>query len=158
MADANPSPPAVRQHAAHPAHAASSKDVAWLGWVVLVGILLFSSGLITVVQGIVALVDDDFYQVVASSLAFGTDYTIWGWTLLVVGTIMLVSGLGVIVGYPWARIVAIVVAALNALVNLGFAAAYPVWAVVAFALDVLAVYALVVHGGAAKGLRAGRRS
>jgi hypothetical protein len=158
MADANRSRAATRRPAAHPAHAASAKDLAWLGWVVFAGILLFSSGLLTVVQGVVALVDDDFYQVAASSLPTGTDYTIWGWTLLVVGAIMLVSGLGVVVGYPWARVVAVVVAALNALVNLGFAAAYPVWAVVAFALDVLTVYALVVHGGAAKGLRAGRRS
>jgi hypothetical protein len=154
MADANRSGRAAR----HPAHAASSRDVAWLGWVVLVGIILFSSGLITVAQGVVALVDDDFYRVAAGSLAVGVDYTIWGWTLLAVGAIMLVSGLGVVVGYPWARVVAIVVATLNALVNIGFAAAYPVWAVVAFGLDVLAVYALVVHGGEAKVLRAGRQS
>jgi hypothetical protein len=157
MADL-PRSPAVQLPAAHAARLDSPKNLAWLGWVIFVGIMLFCSGVVNVVQGVVALVDDDYYQVAASSLAVGVNYTVWGWAFLVVGAALLVSGLGVIVGYPWARVVAVVVASINALVNLGFAAAYPVWTVVAVGLDILAIYALVVHGSAAKALRTGRRS
>jgi hypothetical protein len=158
MADVPRSRPAARSPAAHAARLDSPKDLAWLGWVIFVGIMLFSSGVLNVVQGVVALVNDDYYAVAASSLAVDVNYTIWGWAFLVVGAALLASGLGVVVGYPWARVVAIVVAAINALVNLGFAAAYPVWTVVAVGFDILVIYALVVHGGAAKALRAGRRS
>ena len=51
----------------------------------------------------------------------------------------------------------VVVACINALVNLGFATAFPGWAVLAVGFDVLAVYALVVHGAEAKTLRITRR-
>jgi hypothetical protein len=158
MADVHQSVPAVRRSPAHPAHLNSSKDVAWLGWVVFVGIMLFCSGVVNTVQGIVALVNDDFYQVAASGLAIDVNYTLWGWTLLVVGAILIAAGVGVVAGYPWARVVAVVVAAISALVNLGFAAAYPVWTLIAVGFDILAIYGLVVHGGAAKALRTSWRS
>jgi hypothetical protein len=159
MADVQHSRPAVPRAAARsaPPRAPSGKDVAWLGWVIFVGIMLLCSGLITVVQGLVALFNDDFYQVAASSLAVGVNYTVWGWALVVVGAGLLAAGLGVILGYPWARFVAIVVILINMLVNLGFDAANPLWTVIVVAFEVLALYALVVHGGDTKALRAGRQ-
>ena len=113
-----------RGAAARPAYprSPSAADTAWLGWVIFVGILLFCSGLLTAVQGVVALVDDDFYQVTASGLAIGADYVVWGWTLLVVGVGLMAAGIGIVLGLPWARVVGIVAAAINALVNLAFAA------------------------------------
>jgi hypothetical protein len=158
MTDMQRSRPAARPVETHPARPNSSKELVWLSWVLFVGILLFFSGFLTAMQGVVALANDDFYETAASGPAVDVNYTIWGWALLIVGAAMLVSGLGVVVGYPWARVVAVVVAVINALANLGFAAAYPLWTVIVVGLDVLAIYALVVHGGAARVLRTGRRS
>lgn len=158
MTDMQRSRPAVRPVDAHPGHSNSPRELLWLSWVLFVGILLFFSGFLTVMQGVVALANDDFYATAASGPAIDVNYTVWGWALVIVGAALLVSGLGVVLGYPWARVVAVVVAVINALANLGFAAAYPFWTLIVVGLDVLAVYALVVHGGAAKVLRTGRRS
>jgi hypothetical protein len=44
----------------------------------------------------------------------------------------------------WAGWVAF--AGVNAIVQLGFLAAYPVWSILIIALDVVVIYALIVHG------------
>jgi hypothetical protein len=49
-------------------------------------------------------------------------------------------------GNPVARVAGVVLAALSAVVNLAFLAAYPIWSVLVIALDVVVIYAIVVHG------------
>lgn len=148
----------VQQSTVGPAHSrtGSASETVWLGWVLFSGIVLFGAGLLNAVQGMVALVNDDFYAVAAFELAVGIDYAVWGWTLLVLGVGLVAAGIGIVLGHAWARVVGVVVAAITAFVNLGFVAAYPFWAVLAVAFDVLIIYGLVVHGGAAKTLRIGR--
>jgi hypothetical protein len=43
-----------------------------------------------------------------------------------------------------------VLAALNAIAQLAFLSAYPIWATILIALDVLVIWALVVHGDETK--------
>jgi hypothetical protein len=50
----------------------------------------------------------------------------------------------------WARVTGVVVAGLSAVVNLLDIAAYPLWSLIVIAVDVLVIYALVVHGGELK--------
>jgi hypothetical protein len=126
-----------------------------LGWVLFVSIIMLSSGLINIAQGLIALLDDDFYGASATGLAVGASYTAWGIALVVLGVALVAGACGVLTGYRWGRTIGVLAAAVNALVNLGFAAAYPYWTVLAVAFDVIAIYALVVHGGAAKALRTG---
>ena len=142
-----------------PAHLRSDPpDVSlWLGWVVFIGILLAGAGVINVLQGLVALLDEGFYRTAPSGLAINVNYTVWGWALLILGVALVAAGIGLTLGYAWARAVGVVVAAINALVNLGFAGAFPVWTVLAVSFDVLAIYALLVHGGEGKAIRTGRR-
>ena len=45
-----------------------------------------------------------------------------------------------------ARIVAVVLAGVSALANLAFLPAYPIWSTIVIAVDVLIIYAIVVHG------------
>ena len=49
-------------------------------------------------------------------------------------------------GHRPARTLAIVVAGVSAVVNLGFLAASPVWSTITIAFDVVIIYALTVHG------------
>ena len=128
----------------------------WLGWVLFIGIVFLGAGVINGIQGLVALLDDDFYRTSASQLAFNVNYTVWGWALLILGAALVAAGVGVALGYAWARVFGVVVAAINTLTNLAFAGAYPFWTVVAVSVNVLAMYALVVHGGEGKALRTGR--
>jgi hypothetical protein len=147
-----------RRSSPHPAHLRtdSSSPTAWFGWLLFVSIVLVGAGLINVLQGLVAIVDEGSYLVTASELVVNVNYAAWGWALVVLGAALLVTGIGVAVGLRWARIVGVVTAVINAVVNLGFVASFPMWTVIAIALDVLTIYALVVHGDKGAAFRGGR--
>jgi hypothetical protein len=151
-----PSRAAPRQAPAHSAPPAplTVRATAWLGWVLFISIIMLCAGLITIMQGLVALLDDDFYRTSSAGLAVDAGYTVWGIALLVLGVTLIAGAWGVLTGHRWGRTVGVIAAAVNALVNLGFASAYPWWTVVVVSFDVIAIYALVVHGGAARALRA----
>jgi len=125
----------------------------WVGWVLFAGIVLFTAGLFNAIEGLVALFNSDYYVVRPSGLVLHLNYTAWGWTLLIFGALEALAGWGVLVGQMWARVVGIVLAAVNAVVNLGFIAAYPLWITMTIALDVIVIYALIVHGREAKVFR-----
>lgn len=158
MAPVQPSRTATRHPPAQsqPPAALTARAAAWLGWVVFVSIIMSAAGLINIAQGLVALLDDDFYLATAAGLAIDVNYTVWGITLLVLGTALIAGAYGVLTGRRWGRTIGVVGAAINALVNLGFVAAYPYWTVLAVSFDIIAIYALIVHGGEAKALRTGR--
>jgi hypothetical protein len=119
---------------------------AWTGWVVFASVMMVLLGSFQAIQGLVALFDDTWYHVTASGLVVNADYTAWGWTHLLLGVLILISGFGVLAGNLAARAVAVVLAVLSALVNLLFIEAYPIWSVLIFTVDVLVIYALTVHG------------
>jgi hypothetical protein len=125
----------------------------WIGWILFIGIVLIVSGLISLIQGLVALVDDGFYLVAAEALAVDVDYAVWGWTLVAFGALLIGTGYAVMFGHTWARFVALVLTFVHAMINLAFLAAYPIWSVIAIVLDLIAIYALAVHGDEAKLLR-----
>jgi hypothetical protein len=85
------------------------------------------------------------------------NYAVWGWALLIMGAALVAAGCAVVLGYAWGRGVGVVVAAVNALVNLGFVTEYPIWSMFAVSFDILAIYALVIHGSAAMTIRTAQR-
>jgi hypothetical protein len=122
------------------------RHTMWAGTVVFAGVMLLLLGGFQIVQGIVAIVNDDYYVVTNSGLVVTLDYTVWGWFHLILGLIALAAGVGVMLGQMWARVVGIVVAGVGALANMTFLPAYPIWATIIIAVDVLVIYALAVHG------------
>ena len=123
----------------------------WAAWVVFGGVMLILVGIFHMVQGLVALLNDDFYLVGKNGLVLNFDFTTWGWTHLVLGILVGLTGVGLLAGNTAARVVGVVLAVLSALVNLVFIAAYPVWSVLVIALDVIVIYAIIVHGRELKG-------
>src|SRR3954454_15532795 len=119
----------------------------WTGWVVFGGVMLITLGACQIIQGLVALFDDGFYLVRPSGLIVGVNYNTWGWVHLIIGIVAILTGLGLLAGNTVARIVGVAVAVLSAIVNLGFLSAYPVWSAIVIALDVIVIYAIIVHGG-----------
>ena len=118
---------------------------AWAGWVVFAGTMAIIVGVFNIIQGLVALFDDQYF-VVASGDLLVFDFTAWGWVHLLVGVVMVVVGLGIMRGSPWGLVAGVVIAAGNAILQLGFLAAYPIWSILIIALDVVVIYALIVHG------------
>jgi len=144
MTDLGSSRPAV--DTTRPAYGSSPDQTAWTGWVVFASFMMIMVGVFQAVEGLVALFDDGFYHVTRSGLVVNVDYNVWGWTHLLLGALLILSGVGVLAGNIVARAVAVVLASLSALVNLVFIEAYPIWAVIIITVDVLVIYALIVHG------------
>jgi hypothetical protein len=129
-----------------PAYGRDPDPTAWTGWVVFASFMMIMVGSFQAIEGLVALFDDGWYHVTQNGLLVEADYTVWGWTHLLLGALLIVAGVGVLAGNTVARAVAVVLAAISALVNLAFIEAYPIWAVLIITIDVLVIYALVVHG------------
>jgi uncharacterized membrane protein len=129
-----------------PAYGPGPDPTAWTGWVVFAAFMLIMVGVFQAVEGLVALFDDGFYHVTENGLVVDLDYTVWGWAHLLLGALLVLTGVGVLAGNTVARAGAVFLAGLSALVNLVFIEAYPIWAVIIITVDVLVLYALVVHG------------
>jgi hypothetical protein len=118
----------------------------WAGWVVFGGVMLIMMGAFQVTMGLVALFDDGFYAVRSDGLVVNVDYNTWGWVHIIIGLLGVLVGVGLMAGNMAARIAGVVIAFLSALVNLAFTSAYPVWSVMVIVLDVIVIYAIIVHG------------
>ena len=119
----------------------------WQGWAFFGACIMALLGSFQALLGLIALFDKSYFAVRTNNLLVFHSYTAWGWVHLIAGVVAVAAGLGVVIsGRPWARYTAIVVAALNAVVNLGFLSASPVWSALVILLDVLVIYARGVHG------------
>jgi len=118
----------------------------WAGWVVFGGVMLMMVGAFQIIEGLVALFDDGFYLVARSGLVVDVDYNTWGWIHIIIGLVGVLVGVGLMAGNTAARIAGVVIAFLSALANLAFTSAYPVWSVLVIVLDIIVIYAIIVHG------------
>ena len=118
----------------------------WVGPIVFAGVMMIVLGCFHAFQGLVALFNDGYYAVPANGLAIHIDFTTWGWTHLIFGTIVLVAGFCVLLGQVWARVVGVILAVVSIMVNAAFLAASPFWATIMIAIDILVIWALTLHG------------
>lgn len=125
----------------------------WVGWIVFGGMMMIMLGAFHAIQGLVALLRDEYFLVGKNGLTVKVDFTAWGWTHLVLGAVVVATGIAVMYGQMWARVTGVVIAMLSAIVNVAFLAAYPIWSAMMIAFDVLVIWALTVHGGEMKAAR-----
>jgi hypothetical protein len=113
---------------------------------VFASFMMFMLGTFQVIQGLVAIFDDDYYAVTASGLLVNVDYSAWGWVHLLLGLLIIAAGVGLVAGNMAARILAVALAGLSAVLNLAFIEAKPIWSIIVIAIDVLVIYSVTVHG------------
>jgi hypothetical protein len=119
---------------------------AWVGWIAFAGFTMTLLGMFHVVQGLVAVFDDQYFVLPHRGLLVSTSYNAWGWVHVATGVIVLAAGVCVLGGQIWARAVGTVLALVSAVLNITFLGAAPVWSVTMIALDVVVIMALTVHG------------
>ena len=121
---------------------------AGMGWVRFGGVMMAVLGGFGVIEGFVALFAPTYFVTVNGAvLAF--DLTAWGWLHIIIGALVLVTGLALLGPAPsWARGVGIGLVAVNMIVQLAWLPAYPIWSIILLALDVIVLYALVATWGA----------
>ena len=126
---------------------APSNMSGWVGWVAFAGIMMVLLGTFHIIDGLIALFNDEYFLVTNSGLAVTADFTTWGWVHLIGGILVVAAGIGVFSGKVWARGLGVVVAMISAIINLGFLSAYPIWSSIMILVDILVIWALTVHGG-----------
>jgi hypothetical protein len=125
-------------------------QTGWVGWVLFAGSMLVMLGCFHVIQGLVALLRNEVYAVTPGGLVVNADYTAWGWTHLIGGGIAILVGGCLLAGQMWARIVAVLVALISAVVNVAFLPAYPIWSAMMVGIDILIIWAVTFHGSEVK--------
>ncbi len=116
------------------------------GWIGFAGILLLIVGMIDITQGLIAVLEENYYIVTESGF-LAVDVTAWGWILMIWGALLTLAGFGLVSGKEWARWFAIVAVSLNFFAQLGFHgnSQYPLWALTGMALSVIVLYALTAR-------------
>jgi len=123
-----------------------SEATGWVAWVLLGAIMLVMLGTLHIGTGLVALIRPEVLAQGRADLLLPIGLTGVAWVHLVVGVLAVVAGVGLVRGPRWARVAAIVLAALAALVNFALLGVYPVWSVTAIGMAVIVIYAVAVHG------------
>jgi hypothetical protein len=107
--------------------------------------MLIIYGVVDVIQGIAALVNNEFF-VITEEYVFEFNLTTWGWIHLIGGIILILAGAGIFGGSVLARTVGVIMAGLAIVWNFAWLPYYPVWSIIAIAIGVAVIWALTVHG------------
>lgn len=117
---------------------------AWAsGLMIFAAAVLVTVGMFQILEGIVALANDEFY-VVGREYTFEFDLTTWGWVHLLVGVILAVVGGFLFTGATWARWAGMAIGILSMITNFMWLPYYPFWAVVVIGLNIAVIWALSV--------------
>jgi hypothetical protein len=114
------------------------------GWAFFAGILLFMIGVFNIIWGLTALLNDTAVTVGQQGLIVW-DLTAWGWIHLILGVVLVATGLGLFGGKGWARWMAILFAMLSAFAQIAWMATYPIWSILIITLDIIIIYQLTAR-------------
>ncbi len=124
---------------------AIQQRTGWVGWIYFAGVLMILSGSLNIINGVVAAVNPD-WVVFTNREALLLDISGWGWVHIIVGAIIFLSGFGIMKGNILARTVGGIMAAVSLVANFAFLPAYPFWSIVIITVDILVLWAIIVHG------------
>jgi hypothetical protein len=111
------------------------------GTVSFAGVILSVTANFQILEGISAVANDKLY-VVGLNYAYEFDVTTWGWIHIVVGAIALATGIGLLVGQSWARVLGIFMAVVAIITNFAYLPYYPFWSIVIIGFGVFVIWAL----------------
>jgi hypothetical protein len=113
------------------------------GWLTFAGILLLIDGTLNAIGGIGAISDSKFF-VNDTKYVIG-NLNAWGWIILILGVVQLLTAFGLFARNTWARIVGVGFASLTAIALLLMLPAYPLWTLALFTMNMLIIYGLVAY-------------
>ncbi|WP_370184141.1 hypothetical protein [Rhodococcus wratislaviensis] len=111
------------------------------GTSIAAAVIMVTVGIIQFCQGIAAVAENEVF-VTGLNYVYKFDLTTWGWIHIVLGVLVAAVGLALFTGAGWARVTAIVIAAVSILANFLWLPYYPWWSVLIIALDVVVIWAL----------------
>jgi hypothetical protein len=114
------------------------------GWLAFAGVVLIIVGSLDALWGLAAILNDEVV-VVGGTGALIVDLTTWGWVHLILGSIIALTGFGVLTGNAAARVAAIFFVAVNAVAQIVWFPAAPLWSMLIIFLDVVIIYQLTAR-------------
>lgn len=130
----------------------SSRQAWAMGGTIFAATAMIVLGAFQMIVGIAAMAQDELF-VAGSDYVYSVDVTAWGWIHLILGIVMLLTGIGLYTGAMWARMLGIGLAVISAVANFFFLPYYPLWSMAIIAVDIFVIWSLAtVHS------RSGRHS
>jgi hypothetical protein len=126
-----------------------TRATGWVGWIAFGAVMMMMLGVLNAISGIAAIFNDAVF-ITGSRGAVIFDVTTWGWIHLILGLLVIGTGLALMTGAMWARVVGTGLVMLNMVTQLIFLPAYPFWGLLIIAVDVLVLWAIIVHGSEMK--------
>jgi hypothetical protein len=121
------------------------RPTGWVGWILFAAAILIVNGLFGIIAGLAGIFrDEDYFRINGKLLVF--NYRAWGWIHLIIGIGLVLVGVFLYRGSFTARLAALFFVILSLLAHFSSIDAYPWWSLIAIALNILVIYALVVHG------------
>jgi hypothetical protein len=117
-----------------------------VGWIYFGGTVLLTTGIVHILNGLVALTRTGITVVAPSGTLVHLSLAGLGWSLLISGLVLAAVGAGIFTGQTWARVLGMVLAVLSILGNIAVFMAFPAWSALVITLDVVVLYALAAHG------------
>jgi hypothetical protein len=114
------------------------------GWATFAGCIMFIVGSLDALWGLGGILNDDVV-VVGGQGAIVADITTWGWVHLILGSLIALTGIGLITGNSAARFAGIFFVSVNAISQIVWFPAAPLWAFLMIILDVVILYQLTAR-------------
>lgn len=114
------------------------------GWIAFAGVTMLILGSLDAIWGLAAIVNDEIV-VVGGQGALIFDITTWGWVHLILGSLVALTGLGLIGGNTAARVAGIFFVAVNAVAQVVWFPAAPLWAFLMIVIDTVILHQLIVN-------------
>ena len=118
------------------------RGTAWTGWVIFAAAVMFTIGALDIIQGLAALLKDETFLITESGLLVTTNWTAWGWALIIWGIVLIIVAAALFGGKEWGRWLALVAVVVNMIGQIAWFPAYPLWSLVAIGLGVAVIFAL----------------
>jgi hypothetical protein len=114
------------------------------GQIAFAAIMMIVAGIWHGLSGLAGVLRDEVY-VTTPRYIYQFDLTWWGWTHLVLGAVLVGTGIATAQGRSWGRVTGIALAILSLIANFLFLPHYPVWSILIIALDVAIIYSLATY-------------
>lgn len=122
----------------------TQRSTGWVGWIYYASIMMVLAGTLNILAGVVGIFNGNFYASLNGQL-IAFDYGTWGWIHLLLGLAVVATGVGLITGKYWARIVGMALIVISIVANVAFLPVYPWWSTIVLIVDGLVLYAIAMH-------------
>jgi hypothetical protein len=121
------------------------------GWKAFAGIMILVAGTFNVIDGLIGLSNVRYFQDIApgagtTEYPIVNDIKVWSWVVLGAGIVLIAAAFAIFYGAMWGRVIGVVAAAVNMVIQFTYLGHYPFWSLSMMALDGFVIYALTARG------------